>query len=179
MIRDRRWGVLGPLLVGLVLLLSRGVAQDRTTSGAGTPGVDAAGLEARAVDAAEVSGPRGAKVSSSRVEDIGSASATGEPRHPEVGFRDRERLIEHFHKHGREFGVRRPEEYLRLAQLLRDRPKDESVLVFVRNDAVTCKFDRASGAFLAYNSDGTLRTFFRPNDGETYFERQKSRDRAR
>lgn len=168
MIRDRRWGVLGPLLVGLVLLLSRGVAQDRTTPETRTPGVsgvDAAGLEARVADAAEASG--------------GSALPTDGPRHPEVGFRDRERLLDHFRKHGREFGVRKPEEYLRLAQVLRDRPKDDNVLVFVRNDAVTCKFDRASGAFVAYNSDGTLRTFFRPNDGEAYFERQKTRVMAR
>lgn len=175
MIRDRRWGVLGPLLVGLVLLLSRGVAQDRPTpeaGSAGVRGVDVGGLEARA---AEASGARLEKVATSRVEDGAEASVPEGPRHPEVGFRDRERLLEHFRKHGREFGVRKPDEYLRLAQVLRDRPKDENVLVFVRNDAVTCKFDRGSGAFVAYNSDGTLRTFFRPNDGEAYFERQKSR----
>ena len=71
--------------------------------------------------------------------------------------------------------MKTPAAYLRLAQLLRDRPKGSDVLEFVRNDAVTCKFDRATGAFIAYDSDGTIRTFFRPTDGEAYFERQKYR----
>jgi hypothetical protein len=30
-------------------------------------------------------------------------------------------------------------------------------------------------AFLAVNRDGTIRTFFKPNDGEAYFRRQASR----
>jgi hypothetical protein len=97
------------------------------------------------------------------------------PRHPEIGFRGEEQLREHFRKHGREFHAHSAEAYLRLAQSLRDRRRGGDVLEFVRNDAVTCKFDRATGAFVAYNSDGTLRTFFRPNDGEAYVERQKSR----
>jgi pyocin large subunit-like protein len=97
------------------------------------------------------------------------------PRHPEIGFRTRDRLEEHFKKHGRDFHVKTADEYLRLAQLLRDQPRSSYVLEIVRNDAVTCKFDRETGAFVAYNSDGTLRTFFRPRDGEAYFERQKTR----
>jgi pyocin large subunit-like protein len=97
------------------------------------------------------------------------------PRHPEIGFRTSERLNEHFQKHGREFHATTADDYLRLAQTLRDRRKGGDVLEFVRNDAVTCKFDRDSGAFIAYDSDGTIRTFFRPRDGEAYFERQKSR----
>ena|SRR5215831_5270984 len=97
------------------------------------------------------------------------------PRHPEIGFRSQDRLIEHFQKHGREFHARSADDYLRLAQTLRDRRKGADVLEFVRNDAVTCKYDRETGAFVAYDSDGTLRTFFRPHDGEAYFERQKSR----
>ena len=97
------------------------------------------------------------------------------PRHPEIGFRGREQMRLHFRKHGREFGAKSAGDYLRLAQSLRDRPRGGGVIEFVRNDAVTCKFDRATGAFVAYNSDGTLRTFFRPTDGEAYFDRQKAR----
>jgi hypothetical protein len=92
-----------------------------------------------------------------------------------VGFRSRERLEQHFQKHGGEFHAASAEEYLRLAQALRDRPAGGDVLELKRSDGVISRFDRASGAFLAFNADGTIRTFFRPNDGERYFERQASR----
>jgi len=44
-----------------------------------------------------------------------------------------------------------------------------------RPDGTTSRFDRSSGAFIAFNSDGTIRTFFKPNDGEAYFRRQARR----
>jgi len=92
-----------------------------------------------------------------------------------VGFRSHERLVEHFRKHGREFGAVSQDEYLRRAQELRDRPAGGDVLESVRADGVITRFDRSSGAFLAVNQDGTIRTFFRPNLGETYFQRQLTR----
>lgn len=161
MLKDRRLWILGPVLAGLVLLLSRGASEDRPAP------EPAPGGQATVAAAGERAGSESA--------EIGISASEAEPRHPEIGFRNRERLLEHFRKHGREFGVKKAADYLRLAQILRDRPRSDDVLEFVRNDAVTSKFDRASGAFVAYNSDGTLRTFFRPNDGEAYFERQKSR----
>jgi pyocin large subunit-like protein len=89
-----------------------------------------------------------------------------------VGFRSRTRLAEHFAKHGADMGAASAEEYLRLAQGLRDRPAGGDVLELKRADGAVCRFDRASGAFLAANADGTIRTFFKPRDGERYFERQ-------
>jgi hypothetical protein len=95
-----------------------------------------------------------------------------------VGFRSRERFEEHFRKHGREFNVATPGEYLRLAQALRDRPVGGDVLELVRGDGVVCRFDRASGTFIAFGADGIIRTCFRPNDGQRYFDRQASRSRG-
>ncbi|MCC6651831.1 MAG: hypothetical protein IT348_11835 [Candidatus Eisenbacteria bacterium] len=97
---------------------------------------------------------------------------------PEVGFRSAERLADHFAKHGREFGAANEAEYLAQAQSLRDRATGGDVLELKRDDGVTCRFDRTSGAFLAFNRDGTIRTYFRPNDGERYFERQSQRPRG-
>jgi pyocin large subunit-like protein len=37
---------------------------------------------------------------------------------------------------------------------------------------VISRFDKATGSFIAFNADGTIRTFFRPVDGENYFRRQ-------
>jgi pyocin large subunit-like protein len=91
------------------------------------------------------------------------------------GFRSRAQFDEHFAKHGREFGNISQEEYLRLAQELRDAPAGGSVLEIVKADGVVTRFDRRSGAFGAYNRDRTIRTFFKPNDGERYFRRQANR----
>lgn len=96
-----------------------------------------------------------------------------------VGFRSRDRWLDHWHKHGSEFrplGVRTADAYLVHAQALRDRPAGGDVLERVRADGVVTRFDRATGTFLAVNDDGTIRTCFRPNDGEAYFHRQAERE---
>jgi pyocin large subunit-like protein len=93
----------------------------------------------------------------------------------EIGFADARRLDEHYAKHGGEFGSISRQEYLRLAQALRDAPVGGPVLEAVRRDGVTTRFDRGSGAFIAFNANGIIRTFFKPNDGERYFRRQAER----
>ena len=96
---------------------------------------------------------------------------------PNVGFRSRAQFDEHFQKHGAEFGGLNQQEYLRAAQTLRDAPVGGDIEQLPRPDGPTSKFDRASGAFIAFNADGTIRTFFKPNDGERYFRRQAMRNR--
>jgi len=93
----------------------------------------------------------------------------------DAGFRSRQRLSEHFAKHGAEFGEISQDEYLRLAQTLRDAPVGGDVMELRRDDGTISRFNRKTGAFLAFDADGTIRTFFRPNDGESYFQRQARR----
>lgn len=92
-----------------------------------------------------------------------------------IGFASRQRLQEHFEKHGAEFGKLTIDNYLALAQTLRDQPSGPDVLEVTKADGVTTRFDRRSGAFVAFNPDRTIRTFFKPNDGEAYFSRQARR----
>ncbi len=92
-----------------------------------------------------------------------------------VGFRSRQQLDEHFAKHGAEFGGIDKARYLRLAQELRDAPAGGDILQIVRGDGTVSRFDRVSGAFIAFDGDGTIRTFFKPNDAERYFQRQAER----
>ncbi len=92
-----------------------------------------------------------------------------------IGFASRRKLEEHYLKHGREFGSVDIDQYLRLAQVLRDGKAGGEILEIVRADGVITRFDRRSGAFLAFNPDYTIRTFFVPNDGEAYFRRQARR----
>ena len=78
-------------------------------------------------------------------------------------------------KHGAEFGNITKQEYLHQAQLLRDAKVGGPVIETVRRDGVMTRFDRQTGAFIAYNPNGVIRTFFKPNDGERYIRRQAER----
>ena len=118
--------------------------------------------------------PSSATSPGARTSDAGSPEAPAASR-TAIGFRSPAQLATHFDKHGAEFRAGSAQEYLRLAQDLRDRPSGGNVLERTRADGVTTRFDRASGAFLAVNRDGSIRTFFRPNQGETYFWRQLER----
>jgi pyocin large subunit-like protein len=118
--------------------------------------------------------PRGARMSdapSLAKSDAGASRAWG----ASVGFESARRLEEHYEKHGAEFGRITRQDYLRQAQHLRDAAAGGPVLESVRRDGVATRFDRDTGAFIAFNPDGTIRTFFKPNDGERYFRRQAER----
>ncbi len=92
-----------------------------------------------------------------------------------VGFRSRRQLEEHAAKHQADLGTPDAAAYLHAAQTLRDALVGGDILEIRRADGVTTRFDRSTGRFVAFNPDGTLRTFFRPNDGEAYFRRQARR----
>jgi pyocin large subunit-like protein len=92
------------------------------------------------------------------------------------GFRSQRQLDEHYAKHGQEFGNITRGQYLELAQALRDAPKGGNILQAVRADGVMTRFDRSHGYFGAYNPGGTIRTFFIPNAGESYFRRQIAKE---
>ena len=92
-----------------------------------------------------------------------------------VGFADQRRLDEHYEKHGAAFGRITKQDYLHQAQLLRDAKAGDPILETVRSDGVVTRFDRQTGAFIAFNANGVIRTFFKPNDGERYFRRQAER----
>ena len=93
------------------------------------------------------------------------------------GFRSRAQLDEHYAKHGTEFGNISEQDYLRLAQELRDAlaPPGGPILEARRPNGEFSRFDRRHGYFGAYNPDRTIRTFFIPNNGERYFQRQSRR----
>lgn len=116
------------------------------------------------------------KAGQQRPRGVAQAAPTTVASHPSsIGFGSASKLTEHYQKHGAEFGAQSQDDYLRMAQALRDKPVGGDVLELVRDDGVTCRFDRSSGAFIAVNPDHTIRTFFKPNDGENYFRRQTKR----
>src|SRR5215467_11025453 len=59
----------------------------------------------------------------------------------EIGFATRSKFLDHFEKHGEEFGSISREEYLRQAQILRDSAASGDILEAVRTDGVITRFD--------------------------------------
>lgn len=158
------------LVSGLIVLVAITVTLWQREAARDAPSTPPGATErASRAPANEPSGPETHARGSDPIVDAGDS------RLASVGFRNHDRWVEHYRKHGSEFGAITQDEYLRRAQDLRDRPAGGAVLEAVRADGVITRYDRESGAFLAVNSDGTIRTFFRPNQGETYFRRQSAR----
>lgn len=88
-------------------------------------------------------------------------------------FRTAHLLEDHFKRFGVQFGATNIQQYLKLAQQLRDTAPGKGILISSRPDGGGSKFDVKRGWFVAYDGDGTLRTFFKPKDGVRYFYRQK------
>lgn len=110
-----------------------------------------------------------------QIKAVSDSKANPSKVQTEIGFATRRKFLDHYDKHGAEFGSISKEEYLRQAQTLRDRAAGGDVLEITRADGVVTRFDKQSGAFLAFDSNLTIRTYFKPNDGENYFRRQAKR----
>lgn len=87
------------------------------------------------------------------------------------GFRTADQLRDHYAKYGPAFGHITRDQYLRLAQRLRDSHPGKYILESKRPDG-SIRFDKRHGYFGAYDPDGSIRTFFIPPDGIRYFERE-------
>lgn len=106
---------------------------------------------------------------------VEGSEAPSHIKRSDIGFASRQKLVDHYKKHGREFGAVTMEQYLRKAQELRDRPAGGAIMETTRPDGVVSRYDRETEDFLAFNRDGIIRTYFRPTDGEAYFKRQIGR----
>lgn len=83
-------------------------------------------------------------------------------------------LPDHFARHGADFGARDQEEYARMAWELGQRAKTEHLPTKIDDYGVRRVYDPRTGAFAAYNRDGTTKTFFKPGS-PGYFDRQPGR----
>ena len=92
------------------------------------------------------------------------------------GFRTPHLLEDHFARFGGQFGPISLQQYLHLAQQLRDAAPNRNILISKRPDGGGSRFDVKHGWFVAYDGDGTLRTFFKPKEGVHYFDRQQKSD---
>lgn len=83
-------------------------------------------------------------------------------------------LQDHFVRHGPDFGSRNAEEYAAQAWSFRQRAYTSGLPMKLDTDGTVRVFDPVTGAFAAYNRDGTTKTYFKPGSRD-YFSRQPGR----
>lgn len=86
-------------------------------------------------------------------------------------FRTKELFDSHFKKHGDEFGDISQEEYLEKANELIS-SSSKNVLTKTSDDNDKLYFNKKTGEFLVLSADGYIRTYFIPDDGIDYWNRQ-------
>ncbi len=85
-------------------------------------------------------------------------------------FRNKKLLDQHYEKHGREMGFSSPEEYEKAAAKV---PANENALHKIEaEDGDDVYYVEESNEFAVVSTDGYIRTYFEPNSGKKYFDRQ-------
>lgn len=87
-----------------------------------------------------------------------------------------ETLAKHFADHGKDFGARTPEEYANMSSDFLKKAQKDRVPTKINNDGVIRVYDSKSNTFGSYNPDGTTRTFYKPSQGQKYWERQPGKE---
>ncbi|MBQ8170666.1 MAG: hypothetical protein IJZ95_01625 [Oscillospiraceae bacterium] len=113
---------------------------------------------------------------SSSTESVPETSAPTESKvEIEYYFRSESKYTQHYEKHGDEFtpifGKITLEEYLEHANAL-IASEDEDILTKYSDDGDFMYFRESTGEFLVLADDGYIRTYFIPDDGIEYWNRQ-------
>lgn len=88
----------------------------------------------------------------------------------QYNFRRDSYLTEHFNKHGDEFGYENEQEYLEGANdVITDK---KSLHKTEAEDGDHVFFQESTGSIVFVSQDGYIRTYFKPDDGIEYFNRQ-------
>ena len=87
-----------------------------------------------------------------------------------VLFRSDELLEEHYEKHGREMGYASSEEYLAGANAVIH--NSDVLHKTEKEDGDDVYYVEASNDLVIVSTDGYIRTYFRPEDGIAYYNRQ-------
>lgn len=85
-------------------------------------------------------------------------------------FRNENALNEHFEKHGNEFGYETVEEYVAGAN--RVISSDEALHKLEAEDGDDVYYLEETNEFVIVSTDGYIRTYFKPDNGINYFNRQ-------
>ncbi len=98
-----------------------------------------------------------------------TSSGTSSDVVSEIEFRNSKSLEEHFKKHGIEMGYSSAYEYQERANEI---ISDDDVLKTQQDDSDMAYFLQSTNEFVVVSRDGFFRTFFIPEDGIKYFNKQ-------
>ena len=101
----------------------------------------------------------------SRGEDVREIARSTQWGRPET-------LIDHFRRHGADFGAKSARDYAKMAAHFFERAQEEKLPTKIASDGTIRVYDRKTNTFGAYNPEGTTKTFFKPKDGIKYWNRQ-------
>ena len=83
----------------------------------------------------------------------------------------------HYDKHLSEFGEISKERYLEKANALADAPLSEDIVQLVRSDGSIAKYCYSTNEFVVVTADGNIRTYFKPEIKEAYWDEKIDRNK--
>lgn len=111
-----------------------------------------------------------ASSSNSKPESSSNSSSTSSPAASQLKFRNKNLLNQHYEKHGKDMGFSSAEEYEKAAARV---PYDPDVLHKIeKEDGDDVYYIERTNEFVIVSTDGYLRTYFNPDRGIDYFNRQ-------
>ena len=111
------------------------------------------------IEAGAVEGPEGFTIEEEEPEEI-----------PVYVFRNEKLLNEHYEKHGIEMGFASAEEYEKAASAVVNSP--DALHKKEKDDNDDVYYIEDTNEFVVVSSDGYLRTYFLPDKGKAYYDRQ-------
>lgn len=100
-------------------------------------------------------------------ETVGTATEQADTSYH--GWANPDTLPDHFDRHGGDFSAKDQYDYARMAHELYENRDNFQVKTDKSNIRV---YDPTTNSFGAFHKDGTTKTFFKPDDGQAYFDRQ-------
>ena len=97
-------------------------------------------------------------------------SASGSDNEEEYHFRNNKLLEEHFDKHGKEMGFSTAESYEKAASKVAENP--DSLHKTEKDDGDDCYYLEKTNEFVIVSTDGYIRTYFTPDSGKKYYDKQ-------
>ena len=114
---------------------------------------------------------RDAKTTAAQVTELGEAEeTTAEAAASNLRFANEKTLRQHYQKHGVEMGFSSPEAYLAAANAVIANPNALHKLEAEDNDHIY--YLEATNEIVFVSQKGVIRTYFSPDSGKAYFDRQ-------
>ncbi len=106
----------------------------------------------------------------SEQSDTQATDSTDTPSYRSYSFRNEKLLNQHYEKHGKDMGFKSAEEYEKAAEAVINNPN--ALHKIEAEDGDDIYYVESSNEFVVVSTDGYIRTYFYPDKGIDYFNRQ-------